>query len=439
MKISCCMIGKNEVNDVSNAIRSVIDKVYEVIFVDTGSTDGTVELIKKEFPKVKVYHYQWNDDFGAARNYGVSKAKGDFLFYIDCDEEFIGEFPTSLGKGIYNFEIKNIHDDGNYVVSVCSRLISNEKGVKFKGKIHEIFDSPNVKLPIYKFNYGHIVHYGYLSSHREKKNKSERNITALIKEHAEKPTTQNCFYLGQEYFIVKNYEKAVQLALEGINLVTDNPLDKTFSPLLYHLYLSCLVEADDEIGILAFEDDMIHNANNPECYIVLLQYYLKKDKEGKVLRYAFQSLKNINADSLPVKFIQKNITYVPYLALARYYILNKKDKLMGLYFLELAFGSGANDIQILSDIYNLLPKCERNLEKWEHYNTLLYNMTKDEKLIKDRIGYLCASKDLEKNKIGIEIANKMNTPEENEKLKQHLLRMNREDLVLLLKKENNNG
>ena len=434
MKISCCIIGKNEVEDISNCIKSVIDKVYEVIYVDTGSTDGTVELVKKEFPKVKVFHYKWNDDFAAARNYGIKKAKGDFLFYLDCDEEFVGEFPISLAKGVYNFEIRNLHDDGNYVVSVCSRLISNEKGVGFKGKIHEIFESPIVKLPIYRYNHGFIAHYGYQQKYRDKKNKSQRNIDALTKDYNEGASSQNCFYLGQEYFILKNYEKARELATEGINRISsDAALDQTFKPLLYHLYIGSSIELQDHDSIDLFENCMLEKSNNPECYIALLQYYLKLEDEYKILRYAFQALKNVNAESLPVKFVDKNIKFVPYLALARYYIVSKKDNLMGLYFLELAYGSGANDPKVLADIYTLLPKCERNIIKWEQYNEMLYEAIKDQRLIKDRIGYLCASKDLEKNKQGIQIANQMNTAEENEKLRNHLIRMNRMDLVELLK------
>jgi len=143
MKISCCIIGKNEIDDIGNCLKSVYDKVYEIIYVDTGSEDGTLEYVKENFPKVKTYFYKWNNDFSAARNFSIRRAKGDFLFYLDCDEEFVGEFPKSLAKGVYNFEIRNLNDSGGYVGSVCSRLIAKEKGVCFKGKIHEIFRCSN--------------------------------------------------------------------------------------------------------------------------------------------------------------------------------------------------------------------------------------------------------------------------------------------------------
>lgn len=432
MKISCCIIGKNEVNDIGRCIKSVIDKVYEVIYVDTGSDDGTLEYVKTNFPSVKTFFYKWNDDFSSARNHGLRKAKGDFLFYLDCDEEFVGEFPENMAKGIHNFEIRNVNDNGSYVVSVCSRMISNVKGVCFKGKIHEIFDSPQVKLPIFKFNSGYILHYGYQNSYRDKKDKSNRNIISLTKELENNPDPSIYFYLGNEYFITKDYEKAKDLSLKGINILEDNiPLHDTFKPLLYHLYvISCThLELEDEIEI--FESEMLAKSENPECNIVLLQHYLKKENEAKILYHAFQCLKWVNAKSLPVKFIEKNITYVPYLALAKYY--SDKDRLMALYFLEMAYGSGMNDIKVLADIYNLIPKCERNINKWEHYHKLLTEQVHDEKLIKDSIGFLIASEHLEKNKQGIEVANKYNTKEENEKLKTHLEKMGRKDLIQLMK------
>lgn len=434
MKISCCIIGKNEIDDIGRCLNSIIDKVYEVIYIDTGSDDGTLEFVKKNYPKVKTGFYKWNDDFSAARNFALKKAKGDFLFYLDCDEEFVGEFPENLAQGIHNFEIYNLNDQGNHVVSVCSRMIANVKGVCFKGKIHEIFDSPQVKLSIFKFTTGHILHHGYKNSYREKKNKSERNVDTLTKAYNENKKSDVCFYLAQEYFIKKEYSKTEELTLEGINLIKDDDsLDQTFKPILYHLYLSSLIEQDKDAEVEKFEREMLDIGKNPESYVLLMNYYIKKNNEEKMLRYGFQGLKHINAQLLPVKFIEKNIKYVPYLAMARYYIKEKQDQLMGLYFLELAYGSGLDNTEVLVDIYNLLPKCERNIVKWEYYNNILYEKTKDKRLLKDMIGCYLANKDNEKNLKAIEICNELSDKEEKEKIKIHLKKIGREDLVKLVK------
>jgi len=240
--------------------------------------------------------------------------------------------------------------------------------------------------------------------------------------------------LAQEYFILKDYKTAYELAMLGINLIKeDSPIDQTFKPLLYHLYVSCAVEMGLDDVVENFDNNgVVEVADNPECNIVLLQYYMKKDNEGKVLKHAFQALKNINRAILPVKFIEKNVRYVPYLALAKYYG-DKNDKLMTLYFLELAYGSGFDDLKVLVDIYNLLPKCEKNLDKWELYNNLLYEKTRDEKLIKDMIGCYIASKDEDKNLKAIDIVNKMCGEEEKQKIKHHLEKIGKKELIQYLK------
>ena len=133
-----------------------------------------------------------------------------------------------------------------------------------------------------------------------------------------------------------------------------------------------------------------------------------------------------------IKFIEKNIKYVPYLAMARYYIKEKEDRLMGLYFLEMAYGSGLDNTEVLVDIYNLLPKCERNIVKWEYYNQIIFEKTKDKRLLKDMIGCYLASKDEEKNKKAIEICNELSSPEERDKIKKHLEKIGRKDLVKLV-------
>ena len=70
--ISLCMIVKDEEQTISTCLESVKSVVDEIIIVDTGSTDGTKEIVKKY--DAKVYDFQWIEDFSAARNFAFSKA-----------------------------------------------------------------------------------------------------------------------------------------------------------------------------------------------------------------------------------------------------------------------------------------------------------------------------------------------------------------------------
>src|SRR4051794_40673333 len=83
-KLSLCMIVKNESKHLANCLESVEGVVDEIIIVDTGSTDDTVEIAKSY--GAKVYHYEWNDNFSDARNESIKYATGDWILVLDADE-----------------------------------------------------------------------------------------------------------------------------------------------------------------------------------------------------------------------------------------------------------------------------------------------------------------------------------------------------------------
>ena len=85
MKISVCIITKNEEEYIFQCIQSVYDIAYEIIILDTGSTDKTKEIVKK-FDKVKLFETTWKNDFSIARNECISYASGDWILSIDGDE-----------------------------------------------------------------------------------------------------------------------------------------------------------------------------------------------------------------------------------------------------------------------------------------------------------------------------------------------------------------
>ncbi len=83
--ISLCMIVKNEEDCLGRCLDSLKGIVDEMIVVDTGSTDRTVEIAKEK--GASVYHFDWTGDFSEARNYSFSLAKCDYIYTADADEE----------------------------------------------------------------------------------------------------------------------------------------------------------------------------------------------------------------------------------------------------------------------------------------------------------------------------------------------------------------
>ena len=98
--LSICMIVRDEETTLPRCLKSVQDVADEVIVVDTGSKDNTVS-IARDFG-AKVYHFEWRDDFAAARNESLKYASGDWIFQIDADEELLPGSISHLRKAMLN-------------------------------------------------------------------------------------------------------------------------------------------------------------------------------------------------------------------------------------------------------------------------------------------------------------------------------------------------
>ena len=146
MQISACVIVKNEAENISTCLESVQKIVQQIIVVDTGSTDHTVDLAKKY--GAEVYHYEWNNDFSAAKNFALGKAKGDWVIFLDADEyisaETAGNVPNIIkqyGKGCDGFitHMSNIDlDDDNRLIDefFITRIFRRDPNLCFAGTVH---------------------------------------------------------------------------------------------------------------------------------------------------------------------------------------------------------------------------------------------------------------------------------------------------------------
>ena len=84
ISISLCMIVKNEERVLARCLDSLCELMDEIIIVDTGSTDSTIDIARKYTDKV--YNFPWCDDFSAARNFSFSKATKEYIYVADADE-----------------------------------------------------------------------------------------------------------------------------------------------------------------------------------------------------------------------------------------------------------------------------------------------------------------------------------------------------------------
>jgi len=187
------MIVKNEEDNIERALSWAKPVAFEQIVVDTGSTDKTVELAQKA--GAKVYHYKWINDFGAAKNYAIEKATGNWIAFLDADEYLVPEDAAMLIKRLQRIkdgpDMKNnttilsmpwVHLDDNFEatsIDVQTRIFRNIKELRYVGRIHE---QVSVYGKIKKIDDISIMHTGYAETEYKKKGKAERNIKLLRKE-----------------------------------------------------------------------------------------------------------------------------------------------------------------------------------------------------------------------------------------------------------------
>ena len=218
--VSLCMIVKNESKYLGRCLESVKDLVDEIIVVDTGSTDNTVEIARKY--GASVYEYQWDNNFSNARNKSLEHATKEWILLMDGDDEFNRE---DMDKFI---QLINTSDkDGHYfitqsytgekpgkdvVTNLNLRLLRNNGKYKFTGAIHEQITDCTGKTDYTNFTTEeiHIFHYGYLTDVVKEKEKRKRNISILQEELKKDPYNAfHCFNMGNEYFALGDQEKAL--------------------------------------------------------------------------------------------------------------------------------------------------------------------------------------------------------------------------------------
>lgn len=82
LTISCVLIIRDEEKNIKSCLKSIANCFDEIIVVDTGSLDNTIDIIcKMKLKNIKLFNYNWNNNFSDARNFGISKTSCDSIFF----------------------------------------------------------------------------------------------------------------------------------------------------------------------------------------------------------------------------------------------------------------------------------------------------------------------------------------------------------------------
>lgn len=207
--ISLCMIVKDEEMHIARCLDSIADLVDEIIIVDTGSKDRTVEIASGYTSKV--YSYPWKDDFSDARNYSFSKASMDYCMWMDADdileetqkEKFLQLKQTlQPDTDIVMMKYHTFFDEAGRpsFTYFRERWIRNCSKYRWVGAVHEV-------IPLN----GSILYSDLAICHKKvKAGDPDRNLRIyrkMLKEGVVLDARQQ-YYYGRELYYHKQYKQA---------------------------------------------------------------------------------------------------------------------------------------------------------------------------------------------------------------------------------------
>lgn len=251
--VSACMIVKNEQDTLEDCLESIKDWVDEIIIVDTGSTDKTVEIAEKF--GAKVFHQKWIEDFSFHRNYSISKATQEWVFVIDADERVVQGHGEKLRSMLPKIEQDVIVVNLQNLLSESGKRIpaSHFKSFRFfrrsYGPLYElkVHNHPILKENTTAYIVDFCIHHiGYDLSPEKMAKKKERIIRMCRRWVDEEPDNQEALF---HYARALRYDK-------------DKPNFKAFPEVL------TLLERARKLG-------QVNDANNVFVQILSMTAWIK--------------------------------------------------------------------------------------------------------------------------------------------------------------------
>lgn len=296
--LSICMIVKNEERHLVKCLKSVRDVADELIIVDTGSTDKTINIAKVF--GAKVFDFPWTGDFSAARNYSMEQATGNWIFILDADEvlsprdfkklkEIIHR--KSSSPAAYSIATRNyINNAGiigwtpnsgeypeeagtGWVRSAKVRLLTRSKDVFFSNPVHETLENSLVegKIPIHPCNII-VHHYGKLDIRKDRQKGEDYYLLGKIKCENDPTNMKYILELAKQAEALDKHEEAVELWLRLLSLVKANPDSPGYAELVQSSEGDPLAEIYIQLAAAYLMLDRFEEARETAC----------KAMEGKI-------------------------------------------------------------------------------------------------------------------------------------------------------------
>ena len=265
--LSLCMIVRDEEQRLGACLDSVKDCVDNVVIVDTGSIDRTVEIAQAFNSQVptQVHHFTWCDDFSAARNAALNYVTGDWVLVLDADERLVEGIASDIRSAIAPIDRLVVNlirqeigaDQSPY--SLVSRLFRRHPKIEFRRPYHAMIDDAVEQIlqqepqwSIVTIDSVSILHDGYQSElivSRDKVNKARQTMERFL--HSNPTDPYVCSKLGALYCDVGEISKGKALLERGLQSPHLDP--NTAYELQYHFASLCAKQGEIQAADDAYQ------------------------------------------------------------------------------------------------------------------------------------------------------------------------------------------
>lgn len=281
IELSACLIARDSEEDIAWCLEGLKGEVDEIVVVDTGSQDAT-KSIARRYTK-RVYSFAWCDDFAAAKNFALSKARGQWVFFVDSDERLTDDSRggrlraaihegAKLGADLLSIVRHEVDTKGNPVGmpdNLAVRVLRHVRGLRFHDPIHEYLafdDGREAKPADVTADVVALWHRGY--SPERMKAKYERNVRLLEKAEQEgRPKLNLHYYLSGLYYYADRWQdvcREAELSLEAGESPATGALE------LWRNYETALEKLGDEKGLKALLARAVREVPElPDTYVRL--------------------------------------------------------------------------------------------------------------------------------------------------------------------------
>jgi len=280
--LSLCMIVRDEERYLGDCLASVRHVVDEIIIVDTGSTDATLDVARNY--GASTFHLPWPDDFAQARNESLRHATGKWVLYLDADERLSKESKAAVRKVVKRCSEPYVrvtirsHDADERSVHITSghRLFQNVPGVRFSGAVHEsvapFFQAMNCEEHVSDIC---ITHLGYAKSEEEMQEKQARNRRLLqtqLRNEPENPIWH--YFLAQNLIIDQQYKRALTVLETALKL---GGLPRDMEVSCYNNLAEVNLNLGDLTAAAAFaKKSLANDSDQTMAHLLLFKIYEKQ-------------------------------------------------------------------------------------------------------------------------------------------------------------------